>query len=84
MQKQSVTAQLRESLFETLNGLKNGSVSVETANAVSKISSNIISTVIVEIQAAQAVGSHNVDSVNGITTENLRDMKGGVIHKLKG
>lgn len=80
MPNPSVTAQLRDELFATLRGLKDGSISVETANAVSKISSNIISTVVVEIQAAQAFGSDKIDSINGI---NSREALGGIVHRLE-
>lgn len=81
MQNQSVTVQLREELFATLRGLKDGSVNIETANAVSKISSNIISSVAVEIQAAELLGTDRVESING---QNPRQISGGVVHRLKG
>ncbi|MGF6149026.1 flagellar protein required for flagellar formation, partial [Kingella potus] len=76
MQNQSVTSQLREELFTTLRGLKDGSVNIETAHAVSKISSNIISTVVVEIQAAQTVGADKISSINGL---DARQIRGGVV-----
>ena len=81
MQNQSVTVQLREELFATLRGLKDGSVNIETANAVSKISSNIISSVVVEIQAAELLGTDRVESING---QNPRQIGGGVVHRLEG
>lgn len=81
MENKSATAQLREALFETLNGLKDGSVTVETANAISKISSNIISTVAVEIQAAEILGTDKIESING---QSQRTVNGGVVHRLKG
>ena len=81
MQNQSVTAQLREELFTTLRDLKDGSINIETAHAVSKISSNIISTVVVEIQAAQTLGTDKITAINGLDT---RQISGGVVHRLKG
>lgn len=77
MQNQSVTAQLREELFTTLRGLKDGSVNIETAHAVS----NIISTVVVEIQAAQTLGTDKITAINGLDT---RQISGGVVHRLEG
>ncbi len=81
MKDQPVTAMLRDELFGVLRGLREGSIDNETANAVSKISSNIISTVAIEIQAANVIGSDKISSLNGVPT---RELAGGIIHKLKG
>ena len=67
MQNQSVTAQLREELFTTLRGLKDGSIN--------------ISTVVVEIQAAQTLGTDKITAINGLDT---RQISGGVVHRIKG
>lgn len=47
---------LRKTLFETLQGVKDGSVSVEKAKAVSELSQNIINTAKVEIDYLKAGG----------------------------
>lgn len=47
---------LRKTLFETLQGVKDGSVSVEKAKAVSDLSQNIINTAKVEIDYLKAGG----------------------------
>lgn len=78
---QTATAQLRSELFDTLRRLKEGEIDAATAQAVSKISSNIIASVAVEIQAAHALGSDKVGSLNGVNT---RQLAGGVIHRLEG
>lgn len=77
----SATVQLREELFDTLRSLKDGQIDAATAQAVSKISGNIIATVAVEIQAASIIGSDRIDSINGVTA---RELVGGVVHRLEG
>jgi identified by metaGeneAnnotator len=77
----SATAQLREELFDTLRRLKDGQIDAATAQAVSKISGNIIATVAVEIQAASIIGSDRIDSINGVAA---RELAGGVVHRLEG
>lgn len=77
----SATVQLREELFDTLRRLKDGQIDAATAQAVSKISGNIIATVAVEIQAASIIGSDRIDSINGVTA---RELVGGVVHRLEG
>ena len=47
---------LRKTLFETLQGVKDGTVSVEKAKAVSDLSQNIINTAKVEIDYLKAGG----------------------------
>jgi hypothetical protein len=47
---------LRKTLFETLRGVKDGTVSVEKAKAVSDLSQNIINTAKVEIDYLKAGG----------------------------
>lgn len=79
----SVTEQLRESLFDTLEKLKDGKIDANTAQAVSKISSNILNTVSLEIRAAETFGMDGVYSVNGYTEEDRRTLNGGVVHRLK-
>jgi len=78
---ETATAQLREELFDTLRRLKDGQIDAATAQAVSKISGNIIATVAVEIQAASIIGSDRIDSINGVAT---RELVGGVVHRLEG
>jgi len=47
---------LRKTLFETLQGVKDGTVSVEKARAVADLSQNIINTAKVEIDYLKAGG----------------------------
>ena len=79
----SATEQLREELFDTLRRLKAGEIDAATAQAVSKIGGNIIATVAVEIQAAALIGAENLQSLNGLTSEEYRTATGGVVHRLK-
>lgn len=83
MSNKSVTEQLRESLFDTLEKLKDGKIDANTAQAVSKISGNIISTVSLEIQVAEIFGTDRVRSINGHTAEQRRELDGGIVHRLK-
>lgn len=78
---ETATAQLREELFDTLRRLKAGEIDAATAQAVSKISSNIIASVAIEIQAAHIIGTEHISSLNGADT---RSLAGGVVHRLKG
>ena len=79
----SVTEQLRESLFDTIEKLKDGKIDANTAQAVSKISSNILNTVALEMRAAESFGTDSVYSINGHTAEQRRELEGGVRHRLK-
>ena len=78
---ETATAQLREELFDTLRQLKAGKIDASTAQAVSKISGNIISSVAIEIQAASIIGSDKIGSLNGVAA---RELTGGVVHRLEG
>lgn len=49
---------LRDHLFDTLRGLKEGTMSIETAEAVSLISQTIINTAKVEAEFAKATGEN--------------------------
>lgn len=53
------------------------------AQAVSKISSNILNTVALEMRAAESFGTDSVYSINGHTAEQRRELEGGVRHRLK-
>jgi hypothetical protein len=44
---------LREHLFEALAGLRNGSMSIETAKAISEVSQTIINSARVEVEYAK-------------------------------
>jgi len=48
---------LRELLFDTLQGVKNGTVNVDSAKAISDLSQNIINTAKVEIDYLKAGGN---------------------------
>lgn len=47
---------LREHLFATLQGLRDGTVTVETAKAISEVSQTIINSAKVEVDAARLSG----------------------------
>lgn len=80
---QSATEKLRDNLFDVLDGLRNGKVSPDAAHAASKISENIIKTVVVEIQAAELLGADKISSLNGQSQDDIRALRGGVVHRLK-
>lgn len=48
---------LREYLFDALKGLKDGSMPVEKAKAMSDVSQTIINSAMVEVKHAQVTGS---------------------------
>lgn len=79
----SVTELLRNQLFATLDDLRAGKIDANQAHAVSKLSDNIIKTVVVEIQAAQMMGTEHISPINGETPEQRRQRQGGLIHKTK-
>ncbi|MCP2041902.1 hypothetical protein L1281_002520 [Neisseria sp. HSC-16F19] len=81
---QSATEKLRDNLFDVLDGLRSGKVSPDAAHAASKISENIIKTVVVEIQAAELLGADKISSINGQTSDERRALKGGVVHRIEG
>ena len=83
MPNQSATAKLRDNLFDVLDGLKNGTVKPESAQAAAKISENIIKTVVVEIQAAEIFGVDKVSVINGLNADERRMKSGGVVHRIK-
>lgn len=47
--------ELRAHLFETMRGLKDGSIALDTAKAISEVGQTIINTAKVEIDYAKAV-----------------------------
>lgn len=47
---------LRQHLFDALQGVKDGTVSIEKAKAISDISQTIINTATVEVNYAKATG----------------------------
>jgi hypothetical protein len=48
---------LRDALFDVLKGLKNGTISVETAKASSEVAQTIINTAKVEVEFARTTGT---------------------------
>lgn len=79
---QTVTSQLRDELFATVSDLRAGKIDAQSAHAISKLSENIIKTVVVELQAAELLGVNKVASLNGESPEQRRIEQGGVVHKI--
>ncbi|ULJ59769.1 flagellar protein required for flagellar formation [Wielerella bovis] len=78
----TITEQLREQLFQTMEDLRAGKIDTNQAHAVSKLSDNIIKTVVVEMQVTQMLGLENINPINGETAEQRRQKQGGIVHKI--
>lgn len=81
----NITA-LRAILFETLRGVKDGTVELDKARTISDISTRLIETAKVEVDYLRATGggeSSFIDSAAG--TNNLPPgITGRTVHRLKG
>lgn len=66
--------ELRLHLFDTLRGLKNGTVSVETAQAMSNVGKTIIDTAKVEIEFTKATG----ETVSSKFLESEKELPHGI------
>ncbi len=78
---------LREILFDTLQGVKNGSVNVDSARAISDLSQNIINTAKVEIDYLKAGGnvtSEFIEIKNGDPELSGPQPVVTRVHRLKG
>jgi len=76
---------LREHLFAALAGLKDGSVSIEKAKAMSDVSQVIINSAKVEVEFAKAAGRKNSDFLGA--PEPKSDLPPGILgitqHRIK-
>ncbi len=59
--------ELRGHLFDTLRGLKEGSVDIEQAKAISQVASTIIQTAKVEVDYINATGDKTSGEFIGVT-----------------
>lgn len=79
----SEISQLRRILFDTLDEVKSGKIDAKTADAVSKLSQNIIQSVVLEIRAAELTGSR-IEALTPQETEAQRRARtGGIIHQIR-
>lgn len=56
------SAGLRDALFDTLDGLRNGATSAATANAVAKIADQVVQTVHMELAIQKHASVRKVDA----------------------
>lgn len=86
--------QLRRSIFETIQGLKDGTVDVEKARVIGELSQVVINSAKVEVDYIRANGGGDAaffpanDSVPRLTSPTktgVKEVKGHVtVHRLKG
>lgn len=62
---------LRGTLFETLNGIKSGSLTLDQARAINEVSKTIIDTAKVEVDYLKVNGGGESAFVEAIGTQNL-------------
>lgn len=77
---------LRELLFDTLQGVKNGTVNVDSAKAISDLSQNIINTAKVEIDYLKAGGNVTSEFIEIKPDSQLSGPQPVItrVHRLKG
>ena len=76
---------LREHLFSTLAGVKDGTIDLERARAVNEISKTLVDTARVEVEYLRATGGSESEFLNtAIGTNTLPPgITGRQVHKLK-
>ena len=62
---------LRETLFETLKGIKDGSIDLEKARAINEVSKTIIDTAKVEVAYLKVNGGGESPFVEAVANDNL-------------
>lgn len=82
--RQDITA-LREQLFATMAGVKDGSIDLERARAVNEISKTLVDTARVEVDYLRATGGGESEFLNtAIGTDKLPPgITGRQVHRLK-
>jgi hypothetical protein len=79
---------LREHLFATLDGLRSGSVSIETARAISEVSQTIINSAKVEVEYAKVSGADSSTFLAAADDDDQVRLPAGVTgitrHRLRG
>ena len=81
---QDITS-LREQLFATLAGVKDGTIDLERARAVNEIGKTLVDTARVEVDYLRATGGGESEFLNtAIGAENLPPgITGRTVHRLK-
>jgi hypothetical protein len=78
---------LREHLFATLAGLRDGTVSIETARAISDVSQTIINSAKVEVEYAKVSGGDSSTFLGAPDDDQVRlpaGVTGITRHRLRG
>jgi hypothetical protein len=80
---------LHAHLFETLAGLRAGTITTEQAATISQVAQAIINTAKVEVEYLRVTGKqHGSGFLPGPTIEESRELPGGVVrvvqHRIKG
>lgn len=68
-QKELTAQSLRDELWETLLGVRDGKIDVKSANAIATTSREILRIVKTEIHVAELSGKTPSESVNGFLTQ---------------
>lgn len=86
--------QLRDSLFATIQGLKDGTIDLEKAKVIGELSQVVINSAKVEVDYIRASGggeaafflsSDDVPRLTSPTQTGVKEIKGNVtVHRLKG
>lgn len=63
---------LREHLFDAIDGLNSGTVTLEKAKAISEVSQTIINTAKVEVELAKATGQKPSGFIGGLKSPENR------------
>lgn len=85
MSKNKTIGDLRDAMFETMEGLKNGTITVEQAKAMSGIGQVIIASAKVEVDYIRANNGGETPFLEAVGNDNLPD---GIVsvrrHRLAG
>lgn len=74
---------LREHLFDALKGLKDGTVDIEKAKAMSEVAQTIINSAMVEVKHAQVTGAKGSTFLEK-SAELPKGITGVTVHRLQG
>lgn len=76
---------LRTTLFDTLKGIKDGSIDLEKARAINEVSKTIIDTAKVEVDYLKINGGGESPFVEAVSNKNLPPGIVGITqHRLRG
>lgn len=74
---------LREHLFDALKGLKDGTIAIDKAQAMSEVAQTIINSAMVEVKHAQVTGSKGSSFLEK-PAELPKGITGVTVHRLQG